>query len=296
MVRTGLSLTAAVAVLGACATTAQDNVAPPIGGSDTLFAKLPQEIRDAGELRVAADAHPPYRIVEPSGKITGIDADVWDALSGELGIPVKFESAASLPAILSGLGSGRYDAYNGPLAVSPQREEALDMVTWLQESISYLYETGGNTGVSTIADVCGKRVGHGVGNIVEDMLPKLGDWCVDQGRAAPEAMPLKDTSTTVLALSSHQIDIAAMTESAALDLIRAQEDKYDYVTQGPEQGAQVFLDAVVTPKGSGLAPVLLEAWQRLFTNGGYDEIIQKWGLENERIDAPQLNPMSGQTE
>ena len=294
VVGAGLSLTFTSALLVGCASTDQDDSVPTsIGGADTLFDTLPQPIKDAGELKVAADAHPPYRNVESNGDITGIDADIWEALEEKLGIPVKFEAAASLPAILSGLGSGRYDAYNGPLAVSAEREESLDMVTWLQESISYLYETEGDLDVSSIADVCGVKVGYGAGNIVERMLPKLGEWCVQQGDSAPEGLPLKDTSATILALNSGQIEVAAMTESAALDMMRSQEGQYDYVTQGTEQGAQVYLDAVVSTKGSGLGPVLLQAWERIFADGTYDKLIDTWGLERERIETPQLNPISG---
>ena len=281
--------TVAVAALTSCsASSSGEGASAATDKSGTLFAKLPGDIQKSGKIRVAADAHPPYRTVAPNGDVTGIDADFWKAVEKELGVNVAFESAASLPAILTGLDSGRYDAYNGPLAASPDREKQLDMVSWMQEKISYVYNA--DAGINDISGVCGKKVAHGVGNIVEQMLPKLGDWCEQQGLDAPQAMPLKDTSATILALSSGQADIAAMTQSAALDLLKAQKGKYDYVTQDEAQGSMTFQDCVVTPKDSGLAPVLQEAVQRMFDNGSYDALIKKWGLEDVKIDKSVLNP------
>ena len=292
---------AATSSAGAAISSAAEAVSPGGAASGSaapdsaasLHDQLPQAIQDAGVLRVAADNHPPYRTTAPDGSVTGIDADLWAALGKELGIEVQYEQAASLPAILTGLNSGRYDAYNGPLAATAEREEALDMIAWIKNDVSYLYPA--DRTVEGIADVCGKNVGHGVGNVIEQMLPKLGEWCVAQGKTAPTGLPLNDTSSTVLALTSGQVDFAAMTESAAIDIMAAQEGKYDYVVQDEKQGGQTFMVSLVTPRGTGLSPVMLEAFERIFANGEYEKVIQNWNLERVQIDEPVINPVTGRT-
>ncbi|WP_458782281.1 transporter substrate-binding domain-containing protein [Arthrobacter sp. D3-16] len=292
--RTNLSAAAVAAsalLLTSCASgAAPSSTQAPSAGSDTLYNELPQKIRDAGELIVAADAHPPYRNVAADGKVTGIDPDLWDALGKELGVKISFQPAAALPAILTGLDTARYDAYNGPIAATPDREAKYDMVAWLKNDVSYLFPTADGKKIGGIQDVCGKNVAHGVGNIIEGEVAKLNQWCESTGRPKAETMPLKDTSATILALASGQADVAAMPETSAVDAMTATPDKYDYVIQGAEQGSSTKYQSLITPINSGLGGVMLKAFERIFANGSYDSVVDKWKLDRVKVDAPSINP------
>lgn len=283
----------AVGALGitGCSTTADadSNTGASTAASEApLFDSLPAAVQDAGVIRIAADAHPPYRTIQPGGGVTGIDADFWKLVSAQLGVEVKFEEAATMPAILTGIESDRYDAYNGPLGASPEREEKFDMVGWMKNDVSYLYKS--DSKFSDIEDMCGLSIGHGVGSIVEQAVAKLSAWCEEEGLPASTPVALKDTSTTMVALQSGQIQAAGMTEAAALDIVNANEGDYDYTIQTSEQGVETVISSVLVKRGSGLAEPIYEALKNIFADGDYEALMAEWKLEPIAIPEPLLNP------
>jgi polar amino acid transport system substrate-binding protein len=263
------------------------------GGADTLFDQLPASVQDAGELVVAGDPHPPYRTVGDDGQtVTGIDPDLWEALSAELGVEVRMEVAASMPAILTGMQAGRWQAYNGPVQANAEREEIFDAITWLQTQTAYVVPADSDAAGADEAP-CGLRVAIVTGSIVEGELDRLNDWCDAQGEPANEVVALADTNATILAVGADRADAAGMTETGAIEVLAATPDKYEYVTQTEDQGSGTSLLAMLTPKDSGLGAVLLEAFQRIFDNGEYTKVLEEWGLTEVAVDAPQINPVTG---
>ena len=80
---------------------------------------------------MAGDTHPPYRTIEEDGSFTGIDPDLQAALSAQLGVPFEIETASGLDAMLTGMLSGRYDGFNGPVRATPEREAEFDAIVWM---------------------------------------------------------------------------------------------------------------------------------------------------------------------
>ncbi|GAB3444778.1 transporter substrate-binding domain-containing protein [Actinophytocola sediminis] len=286
------SLAAVTLTMTACGGSAgTDAPAPaPDPASSPLHAKLPQQFKDSGVIRFAGDSHPPYRIVGADGKtVTGIDHEVQQALGAALGVRTEITIVPGLPAALSGMLSGRYDGFNGPVKDTAEREEKFDAIVWMVTRTAYLIPKSGSADIESSADLCGKRVAGVEGSIVADQAVRLSDWCADQGKEAVEFIGLADTNGTILAAKSGRADVVGMTESAALDAMAAAKDEFTYVTQTDEQGAGVDQLAMLVPKKDGLGPVMLEAFQEIFANGEYDKIMKKYGLEKVAVDEPKLN-------
>lgn len=259
--------------------------------SAPLYDELPQEIQDAGELVFAADSHPPYRTVEADGStVTGIDADVQAALSEVLGLPIRMEIAEGLPQTIAGMQSGRYDAFNGPVKATAERLAEFDGVTWLTSRTSYLIPTDGGIDAEDTAGLCGSTVAGTKGSIVEDQTVKLGDWCEEQGEEPVTFLGLADTNATILAVQSGRADSAGTTQTGALDVINQQEGQWRYVTQTDDQGAGVDQLVLLTPKSADIGEVMLAAFEEIFDNGSYAEIVDEWGLGDVAVDEPVLNP------
>ncbi|MGY1714941.1 transporter substrate-binding domain-containing protein [Geodermatophilus nigrescens] len=303
--RLALPLAVSMAVLAACggsgetssAAPGPDPAAGPSGGVDTeaeLYDRLPQEIKDAGEIVFAGDSHPPYRTVGADGQtVTGIDADLQAALSEVLGVPIRTEITTGLPAMLSGMLSGRYDAFNGPVRTTPEREAEFDAVVWMTTVTSYVVPEGSDAGIEDSGDLCGKTVAGTEGSVTQEMVTRLSQWCEGQGEGPVEFTGLADTNATILAVDAGRVDAAAVTEAAAIDIVSASEDYY-YVSQTEDQGAGVDQMALLTPKSNELGPVVFEAFQVLFENGDYERVMEEWNLQDVTIDEPLLNPATEQ--
>lgn len=258
-----------------------------------FYDLLPEEIVEAGVITVAGDTHPPYRTIEENGDITGIDPDIQAALSEQLGVPFEIETTSGLDAILTGMLSGRYDAFNGPLRTTPEREAEFDAVVWMTTRTSYLY-LAERTELEDPEALCGARVAGVTGSVTESQLARYNEWCTEQGLSNAEFVGFEDTNATFLAVNSDRADYAGTTQTAAIDFQATEPGRYGYLVQSDEQGAGVDQLAFFMPKEPGLADAILAAFEAIFENGEYDRIMAEWNIEDVAVDAPVLNPMTGQ--
>ena len=259
-----------------------------------LYDQLPDAIKDAGVIKIAGDTHPPYRTIEEGGEITGIDPDLQAALSEQLGVPFEIVTASGLDAMLTGMLSGRFDAFNGPVRTTPEREAEFDAVVWMTTRTSYVYLAERADELSDPEALCGARVAGVTGSVTESQLARYNEWCADEGLDPAEFVGLEDSNATFLAVNSDRADYAGTTQSAAIDLQASDPDTYEFIVQSDEQGAGVDQLAMFMPKGNGLAEPMLAAFEAIFENGEYERIMTEWGIEDTAVDAPTLNPMTGE--
>ncbi|MFI5720554.1 transporter substrate-binding domain-containing protein [Nocardia sp. NPDC051750] len=272
-------------------TAQSEQLSGPGENAGVLYDQLPQAIKDKGEIVFVGDSHPPYRTVGADGKtVTGMDPDIQQALSGVLGVPIRMEVSSGLPAMLSGMLSGRYDAFNGPVKATPQRLAEFDGVQWLTSRTSYLLPISGGIAAQSTDELCGTRTAGVIGSITEEQAAKLSDWCASKGKPRVEFVGLADTNATLLAVQSGRADSAALTQSGAIDTAAAQPNTWRAVAQTEEQGARADQLVLLSPKTNNLGPVFYEAFKLLFSGGQYDELVEKWNLADIAIPEPVLNP------
>jgi polar amino acid transport system substrate-binding protein len=259
-----------------------------------LYDQLPDAIKEAGAIKIAGDTHPPYRTIEEGGEITGIDPDLQVALSEQLGVPFEIITASGLDAMLTGMLSGRFDAFNGPVRTTPEREAEFDAVVWMTTRTSYVYLAERADELSDPEALCGARVAGVTGSVTESQLARYNEWCAEEGLDPAEFIGLEDSNATFLAVNSDRADYAGTTQSAAIDLQASDPDTYEFIIQSDEQGAGVDQLAMFMPKGNGLAEPMLAAFEAIFENGEYERIMTEWGIEDAAVDAPTLNPMTSE--
>ncbi|MHA6667863.1 transporter substrate-binding domain-containing protein [Homoserinimonas sp. A447] len=286
-----LSLGVAGLLLAGCsAPSAEEPKTSESAAEAPLFSELPQEIQDKGVLTFAGDTHPPYRSVAADGTVTGIDPDFQIALEAELGVDIEIEVTSGLPAILSGMLSGRYDAFNGPVRSTPEREAEFDAIVWMTTRSSYVFLESNSKKIPDSDALCGLQIAGVAGSVTETQVAALNKWCAEEGEDPAVFVGLADTNSTILAVQSERADAFATTETAAMDVVDKTPDTFKYVTQTDEQGAGVDLMAMFAPKTSGLGPVLFKAVENMFANGSYDELMKKWNLESVALAEPVFNP------
>lgn len=257
-----------------------------------LYDQLPEEIKDAGQITLAGDTHPPYRTIEEDGSFTGIDPDLQVALSEQLGVPFVMETASGLDAMLSGMLSGRYDAFNGPVRATAEREKQFDAIVWMTTRTSYVYLDERADELSEPDALCGARVAGVTGSVSETQIERYNEWCADQGLDAASFDGLADSNATFLAINSDRADYAATTQGGAIDLMAQEPDTYDYLVQTDEQGAGVDQLAMYLPKDTGLTDVMFQAFEGIFENGEYEKVMSDWDITDVAVDEPVLNPMT----
>jgi polar amino acid transport system substrate-binding protein len=288
-------------VLAACGgkTTETENKKTDVTAlskDDALAAKVPDNIRQKGELVVATDAtYAPNEFSNDGGKtFVGMDIDLGNAIGKVLGLKVTFVNA-TFDGILAGVQAGKYDLGMSSFTDRKDREEIVDFVNYFRAGTSIAVKKGNPLGIQSQADLCGKKVAAERGTIQldtvtkdkdEDGNPTLRGQCLKDGKPAPVAVPEPDQNGVNAALIAGRAD-AFIADSPIVEYQVKQTD--GEVVQGGET-TDVAPYGIAVPKNAGtLKDAVQGAVQKLIDDGHYAKILETWGLRNGAIDKATIN-------
>lgn len=255
-----------------------------------LRAKLPQEIRDAGEMTsVNNGSFPPYEIVTGNRSMTGASAELQDALGELLGIRIRHETVSGLSAILAGIKSGRYQFAGGPIGDFPEREASNDFVDFVQEFVVLAVPAGNPRKFGSIADTCGSRIAVMAGGSAERVIKAQAEACASAGKPGLEVQSFTDQPTSILAVRSGRSDGFFSSMAPLTYFVQQARGQLELAGVGQANGFTNLYQGTVVPKGSALGAVILEGYATLFADGTYAAIMRRWGLERNMIQQPGLN-------
>jgi polar amino acid transport system substrate-binding protein len=257
-------------------------------GAGSLNSMLPAKIRKAGVLNFVIEQHPPYETLTGTTG-TGPSNDFDAAIASLLG--VKRNSivvGGGLAPALAGLLSGRYDLFSGPVEATPDREKQYDEISYLLAQTAYIVDKS-KTSTTDITALCGTTVTYVSGSVLVGYVQQLSKYCTSQGKQAIKGLGLADTNSTILAVKSGRASAAGSTLDAVNAAIKA-DSSLGKIIQPTSAGGVKENNCYITPKSTGLGPVLQKAMQKLMENGTYKKILAKWGLSASALPAAVLNP------
>lgn len=257
--------------------------------NEELRARLPQDIRDAGKMvAVNNGSFPPYEIVTGT-ELTGATKDISTAIGELLGITIDHASVAGLPALLSGVNSGRYQFAMGPVGDYPDRQKANDFVDWAREYVVFAVEKGNPAGITSLDTTCGKRVAVMAGGSAEKVIKEQSEKCVAASKSAVDVQSYTDQPSSILAVRSKRSDAFFSSQAPLTYFVQQANGQLELAGTGQANGFKDIYQGAVVKKDSPLGGVLLDSFKILITNGTYAQIMKKWGLENNMVDTPGIN-------
>lgn len=285
-----LALIAVVSVLAGCGSdnksdsgSSSSDSASIAGKLDSAAAaKVPQEIKDNGTITVALDAsYAPNEFFDTDGKtIIGTDADLAKAIGTTLGLDVELKNA-TFDSIIPGLAAGKYDIALSSFTDTKEREKTVDMVTYLTAGTSFYTTSKNPTEVSTLADLCGKKVAVQKGTTQQDDVEAQSKKCSD-----PIDLQVFTQQTDVdLALNSGKAQVALADSPVAAYAVQQSDGALK--ATGKDYATAPY--GIAINKKTGLTPAVQAAVQALIDNGTYAAILKKWNLESGAITQSKVN-------
>ena len=113
--------------------------------------------------------------------------------------------------------------------------------------------------------------------------------CVKDGKPAIEVQSFTDQPSSILAVRSKRSDAFFSSQAPLTYFVEQSKGELELSGQGKSNGFNDLFQGAVVPKDSPLAEVLLEAFKTLRENGTYDAIMQKWGLDANKLETPGIN-------
>lgn len=257
-------------------------VTPQSSVDSAAAAKLPDNIKSAGVIKVATDAsYPPMEFFGPDNKtIVGADLDLGKALGDKLGIKFEF-SNLGFDAILPALGN-RFDISMSSFTDNKEREKNFDMVDYFSAGTSFFAASDSTLDPAGTADLCGHSVA------VEKGTTQLDDVTAQKKKCDLKILAFPDQNQANLAVSSGRADVSMADSPVAAYIAEKSGGKLKLVGSAYAT-APYGIPVPKDPAYAGLADALSTALQDLSDDGTYLKILKKWGLEDGAIDSFGLN-------
>src|SRR5437899_7384276 len=174
--------------VGACALTGPGAV--KVTPSTSAFAIVsptppnitpPTNLVRPGTITFLSDTtYPPQESTDPATQqAVGFDIDIAQAIAAKMGLPATLQKTDS-PQIVGALLAKKGDAVISALQITPDLERQVALVAYFRAGQAILVRKGNSAGITTLSDLCGKKVSVQVQSPEENSIDELnGAACKD---------------------------------------------------------------------------------------------------------------------
>ncbi|WP_210588140.1 ABC transporter substrate-binding protein [Streptomyces sp. GESEQ-35] len=253
-----------------------------------LLAKFPEDVRESGVLRLAADPnYPPNAFKSSSGEIIGVGADFAAALTARTGLRVKWVEVP-FDGMLAGLKAHRFEASWSAWTVTQERTEVLNLVSYVNAGTSAMVKAGNPEGIKKSLDLCGRTVAAQTGTVqAQGNMDSLQEQCAKAGKSKIEPMVVPQQSNVNQAVATGRADAMLADNTAVAYQAKLQPDLFqsvDTILLSPAAAG------VAVPKDEEeLAAALTAFYNGLIADGTYTKILERWDIANAAVAKSQVN-------
>lgn len=268
---------------GTGTTTGSNGGGSSSGGGSTPVATVapPTDLLTPGTLTIGSDTtYPPQEYIDSStGKATGFDVDLIDAIAARMGLKANVVTA-KFDSIITSLQAKRFDVVISAVTINSDRQKVVDFVPYFNAGESLLVQNGNPDHITSPSDLCGKSVGVQNGTVEQTDLQTADAACKKAGKPGINVTVLQDQTAVVQLLATNRV-VATYQDSPVTDY-------YNKLNPGRFQVGGSVINAapegIVIRKGdTSMFNAVQAAMNALKADGTYTKIIQKWGLTTGAI-------------
>lgn len=255
---------------------------PEVEMVDSIADQLPDEIKNAGKLRIVmTTSSPPAHFTTDDG-LEGLDRDVGQLIGDVFGVETEF-IGVPIDQVVPGFQSGKYDLVVSQFTPSTDRAKVLDFVNYAQSGTSLAILS--DTKDLTIDTMCGKIIASQKGSVqATERVPEYNEKCKENDKDEIQSKTFRDTTEALLALQSSRVD--GVLADTPVNGYAAKESDGKIVIAGTQPGEPVAIGSV---KGDGLDDPVKAALEEISENGAYESVFNNWGMEDSMIDDFAIN-------
>lgn len=282
----------AAATPGAVVNTSPDQQRVRAEAVADIAATVPRAIRDRGELIVGTTGNggPPLSFrADDDTTVIGVETDVAQLVADVLDLDLRLEPTSWENLFLS-VRSGQYDAAFSNVTVTEERKDIYDFATYRIDAVSF--EVRNDSDIAAIAapaDVAGRTISVGAGTNQEEILLAWDAQNVAAGLEPVQFQYYENPGDYYLALESGRIDAYfGPNPTLAYHVAVSGSTRIVGTVSG---GGDIPADiAAMTVRGNGLIDPIHAALNTVIENGQYAEVLERWNLDTESVEASLVNP------
>jgi polar amino acid transport system substrate-binding protein len=254
-----------------------------IKADPALHRLLPASVLDAGQITVASDVpYPPWEMfVGDTGKITGFEWDLLQAIGAKLDIGVTFHDVPWDTAILS-VQEGKNDIVVGAMTDSAEREKQVTIVDYAYDAGSILVRKGNPLGITNLDSLAGETVTCASGSTYQALLQNLNTRFEASGKKPMQLIILPTQPACHLAVQSERA-VAEVGDHSAMEYAAMRTDSgnaFEVITDpaAPNGYNPSIAGAGISKEDPQLVTAFQRALQALIDDGAYGKIIGKYQI------------------
>ncbi|WP_354642290.1 ABC transporter substrate-binding protein [Kitasatospora camelliae] len=281
-------LAASSLLLTACGSDGGSNTSAASGSSAPLFSKLPEDVQKAGVIKVGSEvAYAPVEFKQ-GDKITGIDPDLADALSKQLGVKFQIQDAG-FDTLITSLSTNRIDLIMSAMTDNKERQgKGVDFVDYFRAGTSILVQKGNPKGIKTLDDLCGQTVALQKATVNEDTAKAQSEKCKAAGKGEITIQGYEHDGEALLKVKSG---------AAVADLNDYPVAAYNAQTSGGGKDFEVVGEQIdpglygigVSKEKAQLRDAVKAGVDALIANGEYKKILDKWNVQLGAVSEATVN-------
>jgi len=256
-------------------------------------ALVPPAIAEDGTLTigVAGAGEPPLGfLAHDNATVVGSEVDIATLVADALGLELEVVDVAWGQWPL-GVQSGDLEAVFSNVGVNAERLQLFDFATYREGVMAFTAKPDSGLSIEEPADVAGLTIAVGSGTNQERILLDWNARNEAAGLAPAQLEYFANCANTLLALQSGRIDTyLGPNPTAVYQQSLGDTEIVGTVNAGWPNTTYV---AATTLKGNGLVDAVEAALRHAFTDGSYAATLERWGLADEAVDEPEVNPAVG---
>lgn len=220
--------------------------------------------------------YPPMEFKDPaSGKLTGFDIELGDALAARAGTSIRWQET-SFDQMLSALGTGRVNLILSGMSDSPERRASVQFIDYLKTGPQFYALKDRSASLTSMSALCGRKVGASRRTLFPGEIAKWSEeHCVREGKPAIIVMGTDGSADARMQLRQGRVEAAAQGGDTLGYLMREEPDAYR--TIGTVFAFQ-FQGIAIDRKNEAMLRELSVALSALIADGTYARLTAKWGL------------------
>lgn len=255
----------------------------------TLSTALAQAPRKELVVAVVAN-YPPLEFKDPaSGKLTGFDVELGEALAAKMGTKIRWEET-SFDQMISSVATGRADLIISGMNDLASRRDRLRFIDYLTTGPQFYVQASRGAEFPDLAALCGKRVGASRRTSFPADITAWSDAnCVKAGKPAMVVTGTDGSADARTQLRQGRLDAAVQGGETLPYLMGLEPNTFKMV------GKPIFtayLGIGIERKNDGLAQEMAAALGKIIADGSYAKLVAKWGLAEHGVTKVMIDGAS----
>jgi polar amino acid transport system substrate-binding protein len=263
---------------------------PSVAADQALADRVPDAIASDGTITVGSDTtYAPAEFLDADGKtIIGFDVDLFDLVAAKLGLKAEF-TTAPFDSIIAGVGSGKYEAGVSSFTINPDRLAEATMVSYFNAGTQWSTKKGNPEKVDP-DNACGLAIAVQKATVQVDDITARSQQCTDAGKPAITIDQYDAQSDATASVVSGK-DVAGLADLPVM-VYAVQQTNGQLELLGDPYGAAPY--GYVVPKDQpDFGQTIADAVKALIADGSYQQVLEKWGVQDGAITDPTVNPTVG---